>query len=110
MRQVLLDELTRTDVARLKDFLARNAAASGMEGLYWVDLTPELLDPRQVRETADQPFCFAVEVGDDWAKFEFLIRSRHNLRSPGTRYANQAQLIYILDYSNRVIEELGLRT
>jgi len=51
-----------------------------------------------------------VEVGDSWAKFEFLIRSRINIKSENTRYANPEQVRFILDYCQRLIESLNLRT
>ena len=110
MRQIYLDELSREDVGRLVEWLNANATLSEVEGLYWVELTEDLLGPDQFEEKEDHPFCFAVEVGDSWAKFELLIRSRRNLKSMLTGYANQAQRRFILDYSYRIIDELNLRT
>lgn len=110
MRQLLIDELNRTDAARLDDYLRGHARTSSMNGLYWVELDRELLRPEQAACEADHPFCFAVEIGDSWAKFELLIRSLPNMRSLHTGYADPAQQRFILDYANRLIEELGLTT
>ncbi|MBW2624453.1 MAG: hypothetical protein JRD68_16205 [Deltaproteobacteria bacterium] len=110
MRQILIDELIADDVAAVHEFLETNAVESGVEGLYWVELTEDLLDPGQFEQKKDHPFCFAVEVGDSWVKFELLIRSRHNMKSTETRFASRIQLEFVLEYSNRIIEEKGLKT
>lgn len=110
MRQFFIDELSPPDVGRLHDFLKTNATPSSIEGLYWVALSQDILDPAQFGCREDHPFCFAVEVGDSWAKFELLIRSRNNMNSLHTRYASQVQQRFILDYSNRLIEKLNLST
>lgn len=110
MRQFYIDELSPADVAKLNDYLKANADQSSLEGLFWVDLNPDLLDPGQYNCTEDQPFCFAIELGESWAKFEFLIRSRTNMKSAHMRYATRIQQRFILDYSQRLIEELNLRT
>ena len=110
MRQVLIDELSPGDVEKLRAYLTAHAEASALDGLYWVEVSRDLLDPRQYETEADHPFCFAVEVGDAWARFEFLIRSRSNMNSLGTGYANAAQQKLIVDYSNFVIETLDLAT
>ena len=110
MRQILIDELIPDEVAAIHEFLQANAVESGIEGLYWVELTEDLLDPEQFGQKKDHPFCFAVEVGDSWVKFEFLIRSQHNIKSTGTRFASRSQLEFVLQYSNRIIGETGLKT
>jgi hypothetical protein len=110
MRQILIDELIADEVAAVHEFLKANAVVSGIEGLYWAELTEDLLDPGQFEQKKDRPFCFAVEVGDSWVKFELLIRSRHNIKSVETRFASRIQLEFILEYSNRIIGETGLKT
>ena len=110
MRQLLIDELVPEDVAAVIRFLRANAVESGIEGLYWVELTEDLLDPGQFEVKDDQPFCFAVELGDSWVKFELLIRSRTNMRSCETRFASRIQQEFVLKYCDRIIGELGLRT
>ncbi|MEW5724384.1 MAG: hypothetical protein AB1896_14835 [Thermodesulfobacteriota bacterium] len=110
MRQVLLDELSRSDVDKVHEYLKSHAIPSSLAGLYWVELAADRLDPDQYGAGSDRPFRFAVEVGDSWARFELLVRSRDNLRSPHTRYANREQRRFILDFTERLITNLGLKT
>ena len=110
MRQLLIDELSREDVSSVRRFLKENVIQSDLEDLFWVELSKDLLDPEQLHCESDHPFCFAIEVGDSWVKFEFLIRSRTNFKSAQMRYANRVQQNFILDYSARLIRDLALKT
>lgn len=110
MRQLLLDEIAPPDAARLTEWLKANAEMSPMEGLYWMEMPPDRLTAEQAAAEGDQPFCFAIEVGEDWAKIELLVRSRTNLRSPHTGYAAGGQRAYILDFADRLVADLGLTT
>jgi hypothetical protein len=110
MRQVFFDELDKQDIERLVDDLNEKAQLSEVEGLYWVEMPHELLEPDQQEIRADHPFCFAVEIGESWVKFELLLRSRSNFRSTCSRYAGPDQQRYILEYANRIIDRLELMT
>ena len=110
MRQILFDELTSGDASKLDKRLKEFASPSSMEGLYWVEIPKDLLDPGQFETEKDYPFCFAVELGEDWVKFELLIRSLSNMQSLHIRYANQAQRKYILDLATNLIDELDIKT
>ena len=110
MRQILIDELTLPEIDRVNEYFKNNARPSSMDGLYWVDVPVALQDPDQAAAPGDQPFCFAIEVGESWVKIELLVRSLHNMRSPFTRYANRAQRRFILDLSERMIGDLNLKT
>jgi hypothetical protein len=110
LRQILIDELDNSDVTKLLSWLTENAEPAGLDGLFWITLTNDLLDPDQHEATHEQPFCFAIEVGESWTKLEFLIRSRQTMRSHNTRYASPMQQKFILDFCNRLVGELKLRT
>lgn len=110
MRQVFFDELSKQDLEILVDYLNEQAHLSEVEGLYWVEVPHELLDSDQRDTRADHPFCFAVEVGESWVKFELLLRSRSNFRSVCTRYAGPDQQRYILEYANSIIDRFELKT
>jgi len=110
MRALLIDELNKRDIERVREFLKENAVISGVEDLFWIELTRDLLDAEQFVSEDDHPFCFAVEVGDSWVKYEFLVRSRSNFKSEQTRYASRIQREFIIEFSARMIEDLDLKT
>ena len=89
MRQYQLDEIARDDIPRVREYLHEHAQAARLADIWWVDLPEDLLSPEQFAHRDCRPFRFAVEVGDDFVRFEFLIRSRadhalrlHRLRHP----------------------------
>ncbi len=110
MRQYQLDEIRKPDIPRLRDYLNDHAIAARLEGIWWVDLPEDLLSPEQFSHRDHSPFRFAVELGDDFVRFEMLIRSRETMRCSCIGYATRVQRDFILAFADKLVEELGLRT
>jgi hypothetical protein len=110
MRQYLVDEILRRDLPRIRDYLAEHALASSLEGIWWVDLQEDLLSSEQFAHQDCRPFRFAVELGDNFLRFEFLIRSRQTMRCSCIAYATRQQRDFILAFADRLVEDLGLKT
>ena len=110
MRQYLLDEISRADLPRLRDYLDEHAIRSSLDDIWWVDLEDDLLNPVQFEHRSCRPYRFAVEVGENFVRFEFLIRSRETMRCPCIGYATSAQRAFILGFADRLVEDLALRT
>ena len=110
MRQYQLDEISRKDIPRIRDYLQDHALASSIEDLWWVDLPEDLLSPEQFAHQDCRPFRFAVELGDDFVRFEFLIRSEQTMRCACIGYATRQQRDFILAFADRLVEDLALKT
>jgi hypothetical protein len=110
MRQYELDEIARNDISRIRDYLDGHAAASGLAGIWWVDVPEDLLSPDQFEHRDCWPHRFAVELGDDFVRFEFLIRSLQTMRCTCIGYATRLQRDFILAFADRLVEDLQLRT
>jgi hypothetical protein len=110
MRQYLLDEIPRDDTPRVREYLNQHALTARLEDIWWVDLPEDLLSPEQFSHRDCQPHRFAVEVGDHFVRFEFLIRSLQTMRCSCIGYATRQQRDFILAYADRLVAELGLRT
>lgn len=110
MRQYMLDEISRNDIPRVREYLQEHAIAAGLEGIWWVDLPEDLLSPEQFSHRDCRPHRFAVELGDNFVRFEFLIRSKQTMRCTCIGYATRPQRDFILAYADRLVEELALRT
>ena len=110
MRQYLLDEINRSDISRIRDYLGEHAVASSLEDVWWVDLKEDLLSPEQYEHRDCRPFRFAVELGETFVRFEFLIRSQQTMRCACIGYATRQQRDFILAFADRLVEELALRT
>ena len=110
MRQYLLDEISRDDIPRVRDYLNQHAVAARIEDIWWVDLQEDLLSPEQFEHRDCRPHRFAVEVGDNFVRFEFLIRSLQTMRCSCIAYATRQQRDFIMAYADRLVEDLALRT
>jgi hypothetical protein len=110
MRQYLLDEIRRADIPRIREYLHGHAQAAGLEGVWWVDLPEDLLSPQQFSHHGCRPYRFAVELGDDFVRFELLIRSLQAMRCACIDYATRVQRDFILAFADRLVEDLELRT
>lgn len=110
MKQYILDEILRPDIPRIKEYLDKKVQPSGLEGIWWVELPREQLSEAQLAHPNCQPHCFAVELGRDFVKFEFLIRSRRTMRCVCLGYATRPQRDWIMEFADRLVAELELRT
>jgi hypothetical protein len=110
MKQYLLDEIARNDISRVREYLNQHAVAAGLDGIWWVDLPEDLLNPEQFSHGNCRPFRFAVELGDDFVRFELLIRSLQTMRCSCIGYATRPQRDFILAFADRLGDELALRT
>ena len=110
MRLYMLDEIMRKDLPRVREYLNEHAIAARLEDIWWVDVPEDLLSAEQFAHQDCRPFRFAVEVGDDFVRLEFLIRSDQSMRCTCIDYATRQQRDFILAFADRLVEELGLRT
>lgn len=110
MRQYVLDEISRSDIPRVRDYLNEHAQAARLEEIWWVDLPEDLLSPEQFSHQDCRPFRFAVELGDNFVRFEFLIRSQQTMRCTCIGYTTRVQRDFIMAFADRMIEDLALRT
>ena len=110
MRQYQLDEISSKDIPRVRDYLQDHALASKLDGIWWVDLPEDLFSPEQFAHPQCRPFRFAVELGDDFVRFELLIRSEQTMRCACIGYATRGQRDFILAFADRLVEDLSLRT
>ena len=110
MKQYILDEIARADLPRIKEYLDGKALPSGLQGVWWVELGQEQLSDTQLAHADCQPHCFAVELGRDFIKFEFLIRSRQTMRCSCVAYATTPQRDWIMDFADELVADLELKT
>jgi hypothetical protein len=110
MRYYLIDEISDKDMEKINTFLIENAVQSEMEGLFWVQIPENLLGPVQTTHKNCQPYLFAVELGMDWLKTEFFIRSQGNLRCTCPAYCTPEQGDFIIQYIDNMIQTLDIKT
>lgn len=110
MRAYLLDEITSSELAKIKVFLDTKATPSRVGEIYWVQLPDALLTAEQSRHTNCRPHVFAVELGPDWVKFEFLVRSLNTFRCSCPGYCTEKQQRFVIQFADGMLETLGIQT
>ena len=110
MRSLVFDELKKEDVEKIELWLNENTVASGIKGLFWVKLDNSCLTSLQKEHEQCHPYKFAIELGKDFLRLEFLIRPDAGLRCHCVGYANQEQQMAIIAWAEKIADELNLST
>ena len=110
MKAYVLDEINAENIENIIRFLKENTSQSTMEQLFWVEFPQDLLNPLQFQHTACQPHAFAIEIGQDWVKFEFLVRSLETMKCDCTAYCTNSQRDYIINFADGMLDQLNIGT
>ncbi|MFZ5586633.1 MAG: hypothetical protein ACOZHQ_11940 [Thermodesulfobacteriota bacterium] len=112
MRALVYDELRRVDIQRLAERLAQVCLPSNLDGVYWLNLPPDLLSPEQAAHPDCGPHRVALvlEPENESLRLELLVRASNSLRCACTAYATEAQRRFMLNFLDKLVAELDLRT
>lgn len=107
--QFTVDKLKREEVKRLEEVLLKVTRPSPIGGLFWVEIPPEKLSPIQKEhQQSCGPHYFAVELGEDFISFEFLVRNFNRMRCDCIRPATPEQKLYLLEVAKRIFQMAGV--
>jgi hypothetical protein len=106
VRAYLIDEISPSDINKIEYFLKRHARSSGLAKIYWIPFPLELLTAVQRRHQDCQPFVSALEIGDDWIKIEFYVRSLKALRCDCPGLCNESQRNFLVYFAHTMLKEL----
>ena len=105
MRQYMIDQLSREERANIESYLKRSLKQGLVDGIFWLEVPPDLLGTEQ-REHGDcGPFFFGVVLEDESVCFEMLVRSQTNLHCSCIAYASTAQRDFVLRFVDRMLLE-----
>lgn len=110
LRVYLLDEISSSDVEKVRGYLQEHAQASAVEDLFWLELPESLLSGVHLQHLECRPYCVAIEVGAHFLRFELLVRSRNNHRCGCSKYAEPEQREFVIRFAEKLIRELSIRT
>lgn len=110
MKAYLIDEISSSDMEKINGFLRENAITSNLDQISWIRIPDDLLSDTQFEHHICQPHVFAVELGLDWVKLEFFVRSLKNIRCTCPGHCTEPQRDYVIKFAHGMIEQLGIRT
>ena len=105
MRQYLIDELSFLEYDNIDNFLKRNLQPGPLDGVFWLEVPQDLLAPAQLAHPDCGPFYLSVILEKTSVRFEFLVRSSHNMRCSCIDWASPAQRQFVLDFIDNMIKE-----
>jgi hypothetical protein len=109
VRSYRIDELTSAEMQRLAERLGDPAFASGMPGLYWLPVPPDMLEAKQ-REHRDVcgPYAMALELRPGALSLELLVRARNALRCECIGYAGPDLAGRMIAYIDELLQDRGV--
>ena len=110
MRQIVIDELSPMERDNIDSYLKRSLKKGPMEGLYWIELPPDLLGEKQQGHDECAPYTLGVEIEKQSVRFELLVRSKTNLHCDCIGHASPAQRQFVLDFIDKMLEEEHIRS
>ena len=110
MKQYVIDELRPQDHAQIKAYLKQQFGLPEMESVYWVPLSPSLLNPVQAQHTACEPFYIALELEEDRLVCELLVRTKARVRCDCIGYATAKQRNWLIELVDAIFEKLVLQS
>ena len=110
MKYFLIDEISDSDLKKIEDFLKSNAVSSGLEKVFWIEISDHCLSKEQADQVNHKPYVFSVECGKDWIKAELFIRSLGNFQGEYQGYCTSVQKDFIAEYIESMIQELDIKT
>jgi hypothetical protein len=108
MKQYVIDQLRLEDYDALKRYLDEHFDGSGVGGLYWIPVDPEIYGNVQKAHADCHPFYFAVELTEDRMSCELLVRTTRRMRCDCVAYANTSQRNWIIDAMDAILEKLEI--
>jgi hypothetical protein len=106
----MIDEIGSSYMEKIKVFLKKNALSSKMDQVFWVQIPEDMLSETQYEHKNCRPHVFAVELGRDFLKLEFFVRSLKSMQCTCPSYATPQQRDFIIHFADGMIDQLGVKT
>ncbi len=103
MRYFMVDELSFLEKDNLDNYLKRSLKAGGLEGVFFLEVPPDLLGEQQIGHEECGPFYFSVVLEEASVRFELLARSASNMHCSCIAQATPAQRQFILDFADKML-------
>lgn len=109
MRQYYIDEISFLERDNIESYLKRTLKHGPIEGVYWLEVPSDLLGPAQRDHESCKPFYFSVVLEENSLRCEFLVRSADNLHCTCIAWATPAQRQFVIDFTDRLLDEEMIR-
>ncbi|MDR1857353.1 MAG: hypothetical protein LBR22_09420 [Desulfovibrio sp.] len=109
MRYYLIDDLQEKELAQLTSLLQDMEFSAGMDGVFWIPVPDENLEPIQRTHTETcGPFVMTLEVEERRVRLELLVRARGRMRCECVCYASPALQTRMIAWLDETLRDLGI--
>ncbi len=113
MRTYLIEDINNADLKKVMDAFEEMALRGPLEGIYYLPLPEELLQPEQKEHQEEcGPYFMALEavegVSENQLRLELLVRGRKKIRCSCVTYATSAQRAHMIEYLDQFMDELEI--
>jgi hypothetical protein len=110
MKSYWIDEISASDMEKIREELKGISTRSGIEALYWVAIPDDLLGENQLSHLGCKPHVFALELGPDWIRLELFVRNLTRMSCACNAYFTPSQVQFAVNFADRMLERLCVRT
>ncbi len=110
MKSYWIDEISATDMEKIRKELERISTRSAVERLYWIAIPDDMLGESQLSHRECRPHVFALELGPDWFRLELFVRNLTRMNCSCNAYFTPSQVQFAMNFADRMLERLGVRT
>jgi hypothetical protein len=108
MKQYQIDEIRLDDYPKIKEYMDQNFGPADLGTVYWIPLPEHLYDKEQAKHGPCHPLYFVIELEESCLTCEFLIRTKNRVRCDCIKYANEEQIPYLISFTDRIFEIVGV--
>lgn len=116
MRSYLIEDIAVEDLPRIAQRLNELELRGPLEGIYYLPLPEDLLQPEQVGHKGEcGPFFMALELvegasdmSECQVRLELLVRARNKIRCSCVAYATAEQRRHMIEYLDQLLTELEI--
>ena len=102
MRWYVIDELNKTELAAVKDYLKQHLSPSGLENILWLKLPVSHYNTLQKMHKTCAPFFIAAEFGTEWIRFELFVRSMNTMGCECCSFCDFPQVEWIFGEAEKM--------
>jgi len=110
MKSYVIDELRREDYNKIKIYADEKLGPSGVSGIYWIPLVPDILSDIQTAHEQCRPFYFAVDLEPHQIACELLVRTKSRVRCSCINYATEKQRNWLIRFIDGIFDKLEIKT
>ena len=108
MKWYLIDEINKTELAAVKDYLKQHMLRSGLENVLWLQLPDLHYNVLQKTHRECAPFYIAVELGNEWVRYELFVRSMNTMGCECCSFCTQSQMEWVITEAEKMFSDLKI--